>query len=388
MSAKARFYRGPVIDACVHHGSQDQHELVELMSPGWQEYVEGTARKLGHVNSMPLFATRPYERAGGERLPGLTPPPGLNSGTDRKSLLNHWLETEQGRQTEQLVLGFDEVIRTQSLPQLHLAREIARAANAWTLQRWLDGTDERFFALLLVPCQQPEVAAADIRELGRHPRIVGIAVGSSALNSPLGHPVYHPMLEAAAELDLAVVVHAGGEDQNSLSPVSGAGIPSTYTEYRLLMAQPMMTHVVSLIGQGVFEKYPQLRVLLVGGGVGWVPHLVWRFDMAYKALRRDAPWLKQDPSDYFRRHFQIAVSSLEAPGDAAAMIQLLEAFGGFEEMLCYASRFPMWDAGSARQLSEQVPQAWWRRIFYENTAALFKLPAKAEGIDPGRRRFE
>ena len=386
MSAARTSYRGPVIDACVHHGCQSQHELVEYMGAGWQEYVEGTARRLGHLSSMPLFSTRPYERAGGERRAGLRQPSGPTSGADRAMVLDEWLDTEDGRQVEHAVLGFDEVIRTQSLPHLHLAREIARAANQWTLERWLDGQDARLRALLLVPCQQPDVAAADIRAAGRHPEIVGIAVGSSALNAPLGHPVYGPILEAAAELDLAVVVHVGGEDQNSLSPVSGAGIPTTYTEYRLLMAQPVMTHVVSLIGQGVFERFPRLRVLLVGCGVAWVPHLVWRFDMAYRALRRDSPWLTDDPSAYFRRNIRIGVSTLDAPS-GAALFELLDAFGGLEDVLCFASRFPMWDAGGVGQLSRRVPRAWWSRFFYDNAAELFHLPASEHAGAAAPRRL-
>jgi predicted TIM-barrel fold metal-dependent hydrolase len=361
-------YEGPVIDACLHHGGMTQHELVEYMPRGWQEYVEGAPRTVPRIRPMPLFSTRPYERIDGERLPGLPAPAGATSGADRAMV-----ESAGPANAQRVVLAFDEVIRTQSLPNLHVAREIASAVNRWTVERWLDGSDARFHGLVLAACQQPELAAAEIREVGRHPRMAGVAIASGGLNAPLGHPVYHPIHAAAAELDLALVVHAGGDDQNNLSHMTAAGLPATYTEYRLLTAQPVMTHVVSLIGQGVFERWPNLRVLLVGCGVAWVPHLVWRFDMAYRALRRDAPWLRHDPSHYFREHVRLTTYPLATSGSPEALVALLRAFGGMDEILCYGSGFPYWDAGDVDDTAARLPRDWWRRVFHDNAASVFRF---------------
>ena len=50
-----------------------------------------------------------------------------------------------------------------------------------------------------------------------------------------------------------------------------------------------MAQVVSLVSEGVFEKFPKLKFVCIEGGFGWVPHLMWRFDKNYKALRIQTP---------------------------------------------------------------------------------------------------
>jgi predicted TIM-barrel fold metal-dependent hydrolase len=85
-------------------------------------------------------------------------------------------------------------------------------------------------------------------------------------------------------VDLPIVVHFGGDSPDQL----GGGLPKTYAEYRVLAAQPVMSHLLTCIGQGVFVKYPNLRMLIAGVGAAWVPWMLWRFDANYKAMRRGA----------------------------------------------------------------------------------------------------
>ena len=61
--------------------------------------------------------------------------------------------------------------------------------------------------------------------------------------------------------------------------------------------------MLSLVSEGVFERFPDLRVVLIECGFAWLPLLLWRFDKDWKGVWREVPWLKHRPSEYVAEHF-------------------------------------------------------------------------------------
>jgi ABC-type amino acid transport substrate-binding protein len=144
------------------------------------------------------------------------------------------------------------------------------------------------YGLAMVPNQLPGEAAREILRVARNPRFVGVVMAGNGLGKPFGHPVYHPIYTAAAECDLPVVLHAGGDaTPDVITHTAGGGLPATYGEYEVLKAQPVATHLVNMIARGVFERFPGFRLLGAGAGCGWIPALFWRFDTNYKTFRRE-----------------------------------------------------------------------------------------------------
>jgi uncharacterized protein len=47
-----------------------------------------------------------------------------------------------------------------------------------------------------------------------------------------------------------------------------------------------MGHVASVIAQGIFERCPNARFVLIECGIAWLPAILWRLDADYKALRQ------------------------------------------------------------------------------------------------------
>ena len=166
-------------------------------------------------------------------------------------------------------------------------------------------------------CQRPGVVQVEL------------IAGSPA---PYGHPQFHPIYEAAAEVGLPVGIHIAGEGHGINAPPA-SGYLSYYIEYHTLVSQGGMTHTVSLLCQGVFEKYPELRVAILETGVLWLPEVLRRLDANWKALRSEVPWVRRLPSDAVREHMVFTTQPLEQPRKLRQLHQVLEAVDGLEDML-------------------------------------------------------
>jgi predicted TIM-barrel fold metal-dependent hydrolase len=184
-----------------------------------------------------------------------------------------------------------------------------------------------------------------------------------------GHRFYHPIYEACQETGLVFAVHPGSE--GSYGSSTAVGRPSTYFEWHVSLSQTYMAHATSLVLEGTFEKFPKLRVLLTEGGVGWLPHLLWRMDKDFKALRSTTPWLKQEPSAYVFEHIRLTTQPMEEPANPRHFHALLEMIQA-EKTLCFSSDFPHWDFDDPiRAFDSQMPADLKQRILWDNAAELY-----------------
>jgi uncharacterized protein len=360
-------YAGGVVDCDIHHDWPSDEALIPYLSSGWREYVLGPTRV-----GLPPLPVAPKQLcanpAGSTNRPDATPPGGGFAASDYDFLCAQLLDPFR---IERGVLTYGQGnINVGAIPHPHFATDVARAANDWSIENWLSREDDRLYGGVLVATQIPEQAAAEIRRVGAHPRMCEVVLVVSGLGKPFGHPAYDPVFRAAAELDLPIAIHIGGaaEPLQGMS-VMGSGLPSYYFEVHTQSAQAMMSNLMSLIVQGVFEKYPALRVLLVECGLAWVPWLLWSMDSSYKGIRRETPWLKKLPSEYFYERVRITTQPLDG-GPDNELIDLLKMFHA-DEILCFSSDYPHWDGDELDHVARRLPEAWHPKIFRENARKLY-----------------
>ncbi len=133
----------------------------------------------------------------------------------------------------------------------------------------------------MVANEDGPTAAAEIRKRAGNKDFVQVLLLSRNVE-PLGQRRYWPIYEAAEEAGLPVGVHAFGFGGN---PITASGWPSYYIEEMVGHAQCQQTALASLILEGVFERFPKLKMIMIEAGFGWAPSLAWRLDKAWQRLR-------------------------------------------------------------------------------------------------------
>jgi predicted TIM-barrel fold metal-dependent hydrolase len=107
-------------------------------------------------------------------------------------------------------------------------------------------------------------------------------------------------------------------------------------------------------------------------GVAWLPFVMWRLDMEYRAARQDVPWLTKLPSAYVRESVRFTTQPLEEPKNPKDMVTLLSLVYG-DEVLCFSSDYPHWDSDNPDLVLKAFPEDWKRKLLYDNPKELFHL---------------
>ncbi len=346
----------PLIDCDIHNQFPGLHALEPYLEDHWRAYINESAFVGPDCNDYPVGAPtscRPDHRSETDD------PPEHDFELLRQRTLDAW-DLECG-----ILTGSYWV---QSVHDPQLAAALASALNNWQRDHWLE-REPRLRASLLVPGQNPELAAREIDRLGGHPGFVQVLLPVRS-HVPYGNQCHDPIFAAASRNDLVVGIHFGGASGNPPTP---CGWPSTYLEEYAGMAQVFQSQVLSLIAEGAFDRFPQLRVALIEGGFTWMPSLMWRLDKEWKGLRRDTPWIKRPPSEYIREHFRLTLQPMDTPPAKEHLMQIIEQLDS-EDLLMFSTDYPHWHFdGSEEALPSGLPQPLLSKIRAENARIFYRL---------------
>jgi predicted TIM-barrel fold metal-dependent hydrolase len=367
-----------IIDTDVHHRWHQEADLIAYLDPQWQPLVDRTKSAMEVEVAATMF---PHMTGTGKRLetfPSTGGPPGSDYQMMREQLLDAF-------SIEGIVLSFD-IGTSSGVSNPFFASALCRAANDWSLDRWIDANDdERLWQAGLIPTQIPEDGATEIRRLADNPKVVEALLISNGIGRPFGHPVYDPIFDAAQECGLPVAIHNGGDNWAAASHGNAGGIPNTRYEFHSLAAQAPIAHLASFITFGVFEKFPDLKLLIVEAGVAWLPWLIWSLDRHYESMRLENPLIARLPSEVIRQHVVVTTQPIEVTRNRNQLIEALEAVDGISEILAYSSDYPHWDGDDPTYVARRLPKSWAPGLFRENARRILRCPPELAAIGGSKK---
>lgn len=348
--------RVPIVDCDVHIQPANGQTLRQYLPATWRRHHDVFGQNSPSGSYYPRanqFAARTdsWPPAGG--------PPGSDLGFLRAQLLDTW----------GISFGIlNPLLGAGGQRNLEFGAALASAINDWQIAEWLD-PEPRLRGSLSVAHEDGELAAREIDRLGRDERFAQVLL-SIRTAEPLGRRKYWPMYEAAVRNGLPIGIHVGGSGGN---PVSAAGYHSFYIEDHAGWPTAYQSQVISMVCEGVFERFPDLQIVLIEGGFAWLAPLMWRLDDAYRRLRAEVPQVEREPSAYIREHIWITTQPMEEPPRPGQFRRLLDQIG-MNDRLLFATDYPHWDfdapdAAIPIPLEPELEQA----IMAGNASRLYRL---------------
>ncbi|MBI3969183.1 MAG: amidohydrolase [Chloroflexi bacterium] len=348
--------RPAVIDCDIHNTVPAPAALLPYLPREWHDYEREIGSRIYHGYLYPKLAPNAARR---DAWPPTGGPPGSNLPFLREQLLDLY-DIELGV-LNCLHDGYRQMNGRYSAV-------LTAAVNDWQVAEWLD-PEPRLRASIVIPVQDAEAAAGEIRRCARDPRFVQVLT-AIRVHEPLGKPRYWPIYAAAAECGLPFAIHYGVAVAN---PPTATGWPSYYLEEHTGAALAVQTHVASLIFEGVFQRFPTLNVALVEGGFAWLPSLMWRLDRYWQEYRVELPWVDRPPSEIIRERVKVTTQPIEEPPDPRHFWKVLEQLGS-DDMLMFATDYPHWDFDAPGQaLPNGLSRELERKILADNARAFYRF---------------
>jgi predicted TIM-barrel fold metal-dependent hydrolase len=254
-------------------------------------------------------------------------------------------------------------------PELGFA--VFQAYNDWHLEEWAGSYPDR-----IIPCQlpwlaDPQKAAEEIRRnAGRGFRAVTFSENPEKLGYPSVHTTHwDPLFRACEETETPVCLHIG-----SSSTTVSASSDAPFDEIGFLFPTNAIVTATDWLYAKIPVRFPNLKIALSEGGIGWVPWFLDRLDHSARYQDYTDTWkgVNTSMADLFLNSFRFC--TIEDPTTFAVLDRI-----GVDRVMVEVdyphvdSTWPDVQPVLARQLSQLSAEAV-RKVTYENASTLFKHP--------------
>ncbi len=324
-----RKVRAGIVDCDVHPTVRSPLDLKPYLSARWWEHFRayglrprhGMAQGDPYPKAQPRAARRDAWAPNGDQ-------PGSNLAFMRENYLDPY--------------NIDHAILSPLNPSgqgdqnTEFSIAMTHATNQWQIDTFTS-QERRMKASIVIPYEDAEASVREIELRGDDPAFAQVLI-LTRTSEPIGKRRYWPIFEAACRHGLPVALHVFGYSGH---PVSGTGWPSYYIEEMTGHSAACQAAVTSLVMEGVFERFPELKIVIIEGGFAWLPPLAWRLDKHWARMRDEVPHVRRPPSEYLKQQLWITTQPMEEPADPAHLIEVMDWLGW--DRLLFATDYPHWD---------------------------------------------
>jgi predicted TIM-barrel fold metal-dependent hydrolase len=198
----------------------------------------------------------------------------------------------------------------------------AQRANMTAYNRWmaatLEGSAGRLFGVGHVTLSDADWLRAELRRLADDGIRLAMVAPAPVAGRSLAHPALGPAWQAFVDAGVTPVFHVAGFP-SPLDPAWHDGDPEEGDQLldSVFLSMAPAIAIANMIFNGLFDRFPDLRLGVVELTAGWVPSFLLHLDGAFDftEARRGAPYraLRRRPSEYFFGHVRVAALPYEAP---------------------------------------------------------------------------
>jgi predicted TIM-barrel fold metal-dependent hydrolase len=349
------------IDCDLHPALPGMGVLVSYLDDYWREMV--AVRALDRLNlsltSYPQNAPlscRPEWKLDGGRKPG----------SSLQAMQEHVIDRYRPRYGILNCLYGAQVFHSEDM-----AAAFCRATNDWIRDEWLN-RDPRLRASIVIAAHNTELAVAEIERRADDFRFVQVLMLVSG-EVTLGRRQLWPIYQLAERLGLPIGVHAGSAYRYA---PTAAGWPSYYVEDYVSQSAAFESQLQSMISEGVFAKFPNLKIVAIESGLTWLSGFAWRADKTWKGVRAEVPWVRCAPSEIIRNHIRFTVQPIDAADEREAILRLTDHLKS-DELFLFSTDYPHWQFDGDNALPDGLPDRLFRKILSENALGTYSRLAKA-----------
>ena len=245
-----------------------------------------------------------------------------------------------------------------------LQRALFSVYNDW-LAEFCSHAPELLLGIGLVSTYDIDLAVAELERCAAM-GLRGVLINSwPELDRTYEKPMYDPLWAAAQEVGIPISLHAftgfGPEDEIGQARIS-----------QTCLHHPGQRSLSHLIYWGVFDRFPELKVVLAEMDIGWIPHYLWLADDKYR-MRQDSLVEVPDmaPTDYFKRNIYACFM------DDPVGVKNTDIIG--EDNYIWANDYPHWESTWPKSHEyiarnfEGISDVIKRKITRENAMRLFNI---------------
>jgi len=221
------------------------------------------------------------------------------------------------------------------LEDAELSLAYAQAYNRWLCDFCAD-SDGRLIAIAHISLADPGKAAAELERSVRAGARGAFVAPYTLTRIPHAHPDHDAFWATAQDLDVPVAIHPMAEHPKIRTYQRFDGMGKARWMQNALGMQGPQQAFYGLFQWGLFDRFPNIKAVVLESGAGWIGAALDRMDTTYETSLGDSVPLKEKPSVYFKRQCWIS-----GDPDERALAHIIDYVG--EDRFFWATDYPHFD---------------------------------------------